>query len=246
MISFFDYTIQTELPKELPKENMVINTINPHSYCVAKKDELFKEALINGDLLIPDGIGIVKAVKWLTGKRIRKIAGADLHLHLLELAQKEQLKVFYLGASQTTLTKITQRISAEFPEITVGAYSPPYKEKFTTEENAEMVATINAFQPAILFVGMTAPKQEKWLYTNKPQLNVPISCAIGAVFDFYAGTVKRPHPFWIKLGLEWFIRFIKEPRRLAERNLKSMPLFIIDVMKAKLPGAFSSAQAPGR
>lgn len=212
----------------------LINTINPHSYCVAEKDKVFKQSLMASDILLPDGIGVVLAARILAGKRITKIAGADLHAFCLEEANKAGKKVFYLGAAPATLDKIRDRLAKEYPNILVASYSPPYKPSFSKEENNEMIAASNAFEPDFLFVGMTAPKQEKWVFEHSEKLNAKVICAIGAVFDFYAGTVRRPHPFWIKTGLEWFVRFVKEPRRLAERNLVSMPKFIWRVLQLKL------------
>ncbi len=97
-----------------------------------------------------------------------------------------------------------------------------------------MLVPINGFKPDILFVGMTAPKQEKWVYVNKEQIEAKVIVSIGAVFDFFAGTVKRSGPIWIKLGLEWLPRLVKEPRRLWKRNFVSTPLFLWDVLKAKI------------
>lgn len=216
-----------------PHQKAIIATINPHSYCVAKRDKQFESALKSSDILLPDGIGIVMAARFLKGKRIRKIAGADLHDHLLQLANEQALSVFYLGASQTTLDKISQKVATEFPSIQLASYSPPFKPVFSDEDHQRMIQAVNSFHPDILFVGMTAPKQEKWTFEHHDKLQATVICSIGAVFDFYAGTVKRPHPFWIKIGLEWFVRFIKEPKRLAERNLVSMPKFLWDVIKAK-------------
>ncbi|WP_158837703.1 WecB/TagA/CpsF family glycosyltransferase [Polaribacter sp. L3A8] len=212
----------------------IINTINPHSYCEAKKDNLFSKALNESDVILPDGTGIVLAAKVIQGKTIKKIAGADLHQFLLEKAQAKKLNVFYLGASENTLGLIRERVRKEFPAITVNTYSPPYKPAFSLEDNENMIAAVNKFNPDILFVGMTAPKQEKWVDTNKAFLNVKVITCIGAVFDFYAGTVKRSSPFWIKLGLEWLPRLLKEPKRLWRRNFVSTPLFLLDLVKAKI------------
>ncbi len=214
-------------------KKQIVNTINPHSYCVARKDAVFKKALLESTILLPDGIGIVIAAKFLKGKRIQKIAGADLHQFCLDKANSEGKRVFYLGASQNTLNKIKERLSKEYPNLIVDSYSPPYKPSFSEAENLEMIQKVNAFTPDFLFVGMTAPKQEKWVFEHQDKLQSGVICSIGAVFDFYAGTVKRPHPFWIKIGLEWFVRFIKEPKRLARRNLISMPEFIWYVIKEK-------------
>jgi N-acetylglucosaminyldiphosphoundecaprenol N-acetyl-beta-D-mannosaminyltransferase len=212
----------------------LINTINPHSYCIAEKDPTFKEALLASDVLLPDGVGIVWAAKVLLGTRIKKIAGADLHAHLLQQAHQRGLSVFYLGASETTLGKIRERLETEYPNIRCGTYSPPYKPEFSEEDSREMVAQVNAFRPDILFVGMTAPKQEKWAHAHKDQLEAKAIACIGAVFDFYAGTVKRSSPFWISLGLEWLPRFLKEPKRLWRRNMVSTPLFILEVLSFRL------------
>lgn len=117
--------------------------------------------------LSPTGTGIVFAVRWLFGIRIRKMAGADLHRHVLQQLDKVAGSVFYLGASQRTLTHITERIHAEHPHIRVNTYSPPYRDRFSEEETAAMIAAVNAFKPDVLFVGMTAPKQEKWIAANR-------------------------------------------------------------------------------
>ncbi|HZJ37055.1 MAG TPA: WecB/TagA/CpsF family glycosyltransferase, partial [Gillisia sp.] len=139
-----------------------------------------------------------------------------------------------LGAAPQTLEKIKERAAKEFPNIKVHAYSPPYKAVFSQEESQQIWEAVNAVQPDVLFVGITAPKQEKWVHQYKEHLNANIICSIGAVFDFYAGTVKRSSKFWIDLGLEWLPRFLKEPRRLAERNLVSTPKFVWEVLKEKV------------
>lgn len=97
--------------------NVLVNTINQYSYCIAEKDEVFKEALKNSDILLPDGIAIVHASKFLNGTKIKKIAGADIHSFLLNKLNKENGSCFYFGASKSTLTKIEDRLKQEFPNI---------------------------------------------------------------------------------------------------------------------------------
>lgn len=213
-----------------PDRKQVINTINPHSYVTTKSDRAFREALHASDTLLPDGSGIVLAAKQIHGQTIKKIAGSDLHLYLLEELGKTGGSVFYMGASQKTLDLIHARIAREYPTIRVGSYSPPYKAEFSEEENDEIVRRVNAFAPDVLFVGMTAPKQEKWLHAHRDHLDFKVAASIGAVFDFYAGTVVRPSQFWIDLHLEWLPRLMKEPRRLWKRNFVSTPLFLVDML----------------
>ncbi|WP_411893503.1 WecB/TagA/CpsF family glycosyltransferase [Winogradskyella sp. A2] len=214
----------------------LINTINPHSYCISKKDKQFENALKASDILLPDGIGIVWAERMLNGNRINKIAGYDVFMFLMKKADTDSAKVFFLGASQDTLNKIATRAKQDFPNVTVFNFAPPYKTIFTKEDSEFMCAKVNAIQPDILFVGMTAPKQEKWVFENKDSIIANTICSIGAVFDFYAGTVKRPSNFWISLGLEWLPRLLQEPKRLAKRNFVSTPKFILEVLWFKLFG----------
>jgi N-acetylglucosaminyldiphosphoundecaprenol N-acetyl-beta-D-mannosaminyltransferase len=212
----------------------IINTINPHSYVVSKKDEVYKTALKESDYLLPDGVGIVLAAKLINKINIIKVSGSDLHLHTLKKLNKDHGSIFYMGSSELTLKKIKCKLLNDFPNIKVGYYSPPYKPVLTNEDNVFIINKINSFKPDVLFVGMTAPKQEKWLYENKSKLDFKFASCIGAVFDFYAETVKRPSKFWINLNFEWLIRFIREPRRLFKRNFISTPLFIIDLILFKL------------
>jgi N-acetylglucosaminyldiphosphoundecaprenol N-acetyl-beta-D-mannosaminyltransferase len=228
------YKISASYPDLPPHGKLIVNTINPHSYCVAKNDLVFQNALKASDVLLPDGVGIVWAAQFLNKKRIKKKSGYGLHRHFIDILQsKGGGKIFYLGASDYTLSLIKNRVQKEFPLIKVKLYSPPFRSEFSKEENTTMIDAINEFDPDVLFVGMTAPKQEKWVHLNKKRINAKVICSIGAVFDFYAGTVKRPSDLWINLGLEWLPRFLKEPRRLWRRNLVSTPLFIFYVLKEK-------------
>lgn len=215
------------------KNEKIINTLNPHSYCLAKKDSQFKEALLNSSILLPDGIGIVWAEKFLNNNSIKKIAGYDLFLFLINKLNTEKGSVFFLGSTQETLYKIKNKLKVDYPNIRFDSYSPPYKPFFSEIESTKMCNHINSFKPDVLFVGMTAPKQEKWVYQYHNRLNVNNICSIGAVFDFYAGNVKRSSPFWISIGLEWLPRLLKEPKRLFKRNFISTPKFILIVLCLK-------------
>jgi len=216
------------------KNKKLINTINPHSYLTAQTDTAFANALNASDILLPDGIGIVWAKQLLNKTKIKKIAGYDLFIFLMADLNKKKGSCFFLGSSEKTLNLIKKRAAKEFPHVTINNYAPPFKKIFTTADSVKMCTLVNKANPDILFVGMTAPKQETWVHTNHKNINTKLICSIGAAFDFYSGVVKRPSLFWRSKGLEWLARFIGDPKRLARRNLISTPKFIVQIFWMKI------------
>lgn len=227
----------------LDSSKQLITTLNAHSYNVACFDNSFSEVLHYSDVLIPDGESIVWAVKWLTGQRLKKIAGEDLfyyEMQRLEDLPPNPLKgvlrkraAMFLGSTEEVLAKIKSRAAMEYPNVEVHTFSPPYKVEFSDIENKNMIQAVNKVQPDVLFIGMTAPKQEKWAYQHLNELQAGHICCIGAVFDFYAGTVKRAPKWMIKLGLEWVYRLIKEPKRMWRRYLIGNLKFIFYIVQEK-------------
>jgi N-acetylglucosaminyldiphosphoundecaprenol N-acetyl-beta-D-mannosaminyltransferase len=242
-ITLLDFPIYPNPLQQLDwSKKMLINTINQYSFCIAQEDAAFKKALQGSDVLLPDGMAIVAAALLLTNTKITKIAGAQLHDFLLYKLNEKGGSCFYLGASEATLAKITAKVNLEFPKVQVHSYSPHFKAVFTESDNQNMLAAVNAVAPEVLFIGMTAPKQEKWAFEHKAMLQAKTICSIGAVFDFYAGTVKRPSPFWIALRLEWLIRLIKEPRRMWKRYLYYGPIFIGYILREKVNLLFTNSK----
>ena len=228
----------------LPEGKLLINTINAHSFNTAKKDQLFAEALTNGDVLIPDGVSIVKACKWIKAKSQPKerIAGWDLFSFEMEKLERESEElrtkseeskiVMFMGSSQKVLDLIVKRAAEVYPHLKVVTYSPPYKPEFSDEDNKAIIDAINAANPDLLWIGMTAPKQEKWTYSHWNELNIHCHVGtIGAVFDFFAGTVERAPIWWQEHGLEWFYRLIKEPKRMWRRYIIGNSLFLWNMTK---------------
>ncbi len=245
MLKLKDLTIieSTEQLRDIPEGKALINTINAHSYNTAKKDKAFAEALSKGDYLIPDGASIVKACGWLKAKSQprERIAGWDLfsfEMNKLERKSEkikeksEKLKVMFLGSSEKVLSLILERAAIDYPNLEVVTYSPPYKAEFTEEDNKAMIQAINSADPDLLWIGMTAPKQEKWTYKHWNELNIHCHCGtIGAVFDFYAGTVKRAPTWWQKHSMEWLYRLLMEPRRMWRRYIIGNAKFLYYIGK---------------
>ena len=172
---------------------------NPHSLEMARGDAVFRQALLASDMTLPDGAGIVLASRLLGGEIRKRVTGSDLFWGLSRLLnQRGRARYFFLGASGETLEKIRRRLAEDFPNIEVsGLYSPPFKAVFDEEDNQRMIKAVNAQCPDVLWVGMTAPKQEKWIFHNRHHLRVKVIGAVGAVFDFYSGSRQRSHPFFL-------------------------------------------------
>ena len=249
----------------IPEGKVLINTINAHSYNVAQKDKVFAESLnpcgyenedenekYNEDenekggecrkYLIPDGASIVKACRWLKGKSQPKerIAGWDLFAFEMQRMNENQnenrkRKVMFMGSSEEVLEKIRQRAAVDYPNLEIVTYSPPYKAEFSDEDNTTIIKAINEAKPDLLWIGMTAPKQEKWTWQHWNELDIHCHVGtIGAVFDFYAGTAQRAPLWWQKHSLEWLYRLVKEPKRMWRRYVIGNPLFIFRIIKEKM------------
>lgn len=221
----------------LPPGKLLIDTVNTHSFVLAQEDPLFEKALRSADALIPDGIGIVKACRWLKMENApgEKIAGADLFAYEMERLNASGGTCFFMGSSPAVLERIVSRAASVYPNIRIETYSPPYKPAFTPEENQAILDAVNSADPDLLWIGMTAPKQEKWLYENWEKLRIQCHAgAIGAVFDFFAGTVNRAPRWWLDHNLEWLYRLLREPGRMWRRNLVSGPKFLRLILREKM------------
>jgi N-acetylglucosaminyldiphosphoundecaprenol N-acetyl-beta-D-mannosaminyltransferase len=214
---------------------------NPHSLVVAQHDIGFQSALTQAGLVVADGIGVSFMARLIGVQIGPRITGTDyFQAVLMALQQRGGGRVFFFGSSQRVLDLVAKRFAADFPSLTLcGTFSPPFG-SWSDEENRRMVLVINDAKPDVLWVGMTAPKQEKWVEENRHNLTAPVIGSIGAVFDFYAGTYARA-PQWVcRIGLEWAYRFILEPRRMWQRNCVSAPKFFWLVLCRHVLGAGKS------
>lgn len=210
---------------------------NPHSYTVALKDKVFARALKDADWLVPDGAGVVFASRILGGSIKERVTGSDVFAYLnSHMNAAGSMRVFFLGSTEETLELIKQRMMRDYPAIKVaGTFSPPFKDVYSSAEISEMVKAINSAAPDVLWVGLSAPKQEKFIFENRARLNVKYVAAVGAVFDFYSGNVKRDKNSWfVNHGMEWLPRLLQEPKRLWKRMFVSAPVFMWHVIREKI------------
>lgn len=231
--------------REIPAGKILINTINAYSYVCAQKDEEFAEALMGGDYLVPDGVSIVMATRFVGNPNPpqQRVPGWDVFMYEMEKLHSsknggKRKTVMFMGSSEHVLSAIRERVAREYPGLGVITYSPPFKEEFSEEDSARMVAAVNNANPDLLLIGMTAPKQEKWVSRHWRLLDINCNvCTIGAIFDFYAGTSKRAPLVMQKFGLEWLHRLCSDPCRMWRRYIIGNTKFVIAMLCEKLaPG----------
>jgi N-acetylglucosaminyldiphosphoundecaprenol N-acetyl-beta-D-mannosaminyltransferase len=238
----------SKIPIRADKCRSVNCSISPNGYGLAVKDPVFKKALQNTDFLVLDGVYFALASICLKRKNIKKNQGPEVYKYFISKLNEMHGRAFFLGSSESVLQKIKDRIAIEYPNVTVSSFSPPFKPEFSAEDNMEMVSKINEFKPDVVFVGMTAPKQEKWTYQHKDKLNAGLIISIGNVFDWYAGTQKEIHPFFFKIRMAWLIRIFLRPE-VFKRNIGNQMLFfrhlaLMVLGLKKQPVSYSFSEQP--
>jgi len=176
-----------------------------------------------------DGVYFAFASIILHGKNIQRNQGPDVFYHFMDVLNKISGRAFFLGSTNTVLEKMIERTKKQYPSITSSSFSPPFKAEYSDEDNRLIIAKVNKFNPDVLFVGMTCPKQEKWSIRHKELINTKLVVCIGNVFDWYAGTQKSIHPFWFKIRMGWLVRILIRPE-IFKRNIANQMTFFKDVL----------------
>lgn len=211
----------------------VIYTPNTEFIMMCQDDEEFLNYMNKSDINIPDGIGLIYAAK-LKGLPLKeKVAGYDLSVNMLEMANKDKLKLYAIGGKPGVAETAMKKVKEKYQNINiVGCHHGYFKGSHLGikghEEEIQVIKEINEAKPDILFVGFGAKKQEQWIQYNKDKLDTKIIIGNGGTLDGLAGNVKRAPDIFIKLGLEWFYRLIKEPKRITRQIV--LPIFMIKVL----------------
>lgn len=200
-------------------------TINPEMIKQAAENPSLDKVLKEAEIVIPDGIGVVIALK-LLGINIKRLPGIELATNLLNLAQMEKYKVAFLGADKETIEKANQEILKKYPQLNIVYKRNGY---FNKDEEKLIVADIEKVSPDLLFVGLGVPAQEMFISKYKKNLNRTIMIGIGGSFDVWANKIKRAPTAFRKFGLEWFYRLITQPSRF-KRMFPTLPLFLLGVI----------------
>lgn len=201
-----------------------------HGIMECQRDERLREIHNRAGLVTPDGMPLVWISRWRGAKHVSRVYGPDLMLALCEHTAATGHRHYFYGGADGVPEQLVQRLTARFPNLAVaGTHSPPFRQ-LTEEEDRSVIRGINATRPDIVWVGLSTPKQERWMAAHREVLDAAVLIGVGAAFDFHAG-IKHQAPLWIqRSGLEWLFRLLSEPRRLWRRYAYIVPMFSVLVM----------------
>lgn len=214
------------------KISSYICVANVHMCIEAYDDPEFQEIVNSADMVTPDGMPLAKGIKWLYGIDQDRVAGMDLLPDLLAASELQGLKVYFYGGSEATQRATETYVKKKYPQLdAVGFYAPPFR-ALTEQEELQIISNINGVGSQIVFVALGCPKQEKWMASMKGKINACM-IGIGGALPVLIGEQKRAPQWMQNLSLEWFYRFMQEPKRLFKRYAYTNSKFIFLLLKQK-------------
>ena len=233
--SFDEVLEKITLQAESKSDSRYVVTPNAQHLVTLQQDPYFREIYQSAFLSVPDGVPLLWAAKFLKTPLKNRVNGTDLFEKICEIASQRKLNIFLLGGRPGAADAVAEVLRKRHPSLLVsGTYCPPYGFESDDQELAKINELVKVASPHILFVGLGAPKQEKWIYENYQELNVPISIGIGVSFELVSGMVRRAPKIMQSLGLEWLFRLLMEPKRLWKRYVVGNAVFVWLVIKQKL------------
>jgi N-acetylglucosaminyldiphosphoundecaprenol N-acetyl-beta-D-mannosaminyltransferase len=217
-----DHAIQARTPLQ-------IGVVNAAKVVNMQRDPELQKAVLGSDIIFADGMSIVWASRILGHSLPTRVTGIDLMFEMLALANKNRYRVYLLGARQSIIETVAQKIEADYPDAIIAGFRNGY---FDTDEEQSIADHIRRSRADMLFVAITSPKKEKFLARWEEDMRVPVSHGVGGSFDVYAGLVRRAPALWQKLGLEWLYRTAQEPARLWKRYLYTNLAFTWMIIKS--------------
>lgn len=205
---------------------LTVTALAVHGVMTGFLDKVHRYRLNRFDLVCPDGQPVRGALNLLHGTGLKdRVYGPDLALCLCEAAAREGLPVYFYGSRPEVLSRLRARLRKAYPDLKIAGMRPSLFRRSTGDEQAEIVEEIKNSGAKIVFAGLGCPRQEVWTFENAPALSMPV-LAVGAAFDFHAGTLSQAPDRLQKMGLEWAYRLVREPRRLWRRYVLLNPLFL--------------------
>jgi len=202
-------------------------TVNTVMAC--RDDAPLRQLVNESGLNTPDGMPLVWLCRLMGYRQTQRVYGPDLMLAFCELSLTEGFTHYLFGGNTGVPDELRDHLTARFPGLkVVGTYSPPFGEPSAAEDE-QMVQMINAAQPDVVWVGMSSPKQDRWMALHRQRLDAPVLIGVGAAFDFHSGRVKQAPRWMQRSGLEWLFRLIQEPQRLWKRYLVYNTRFLFEI-----------------
>lgn len=202
-----------------------------HGVMESQRDQRLKEIHNSAGLVTPDGMPMVWAGKLAGAHWMERVYGPDLMLAVCALAAENGWSSFFYGADEGVPTILADRLKRRFSGLEIaGTYSPPFR-PLTEDEKYRVVDMINQASPTLVWVGLSTPKQERWMADFRPLLEAPVLFGVGAAFDIHAGLLRQAPPWMARNGLEWAYRLYREPRRLWKRYLTNNPRFVASILR---------------
>lgn len=208
------------------RQKNYVTVTGVHGVIESQRDEKLRDIHNRAGMVTPDGMPLVWMNKIQGNKHVSRVYGPDLMLAVCEKSKTEGYKHYFYGGADDVPELLKEKLQERFPHLSVvGTYSPPFR-ALTPEEDDQIVKMINDTGADIVWVGLSTPKQERWMSAHLGRIEAPVMIGVGAAFDFHAG-LKKQAPKWMqKRGMEWFFRLVSEPRRLGKRYLINNPTFV--------------------
>ena len=216
------------------RESNYVTVTGVHGVMESQRNEEILKIHNQAGMVTPDGMPLVWLGRLSGNKNIAQVCGTELMLAICKQSAAKGYRHYFYGGNEGVPEILEKNLKGKFPELNVvGTYSPPFR-SLSNEEDEGIIKTINSANPDIVWIGLSTPKQERWMAEHVSRLNAPVMIGVGAAFDFNAGLKKRA-PVWIqKMCLEWFYRLVSEPRRLWRRSLNNIPLFVLLIIQQAL------------
>jgi N-acetylglucosaminyldiphosphoundecaprenol N-acetyl-beta-D-mannosaminyltransferase len=213
------------------RERQYVCVTGVHGVMESQRDPELLEIHNASGMTTPDGMPLVWCARYAGAKSIERVYGPDLMLSVAAASVEKGWTHYFYGAAPGVADKLAENLATRNPGLKVaGTHSPPYRD-LTDTEVEQIAAEINRLSPDILWVGLSTPKQERWMARFRPLLDTPVLMGVGAAFDIHAGNARQAPPWMQRLGLEWLFRLIQEPQRLWKRYMVNNPLFIARIVR---------------
>lgn len=208
------------------REKHYVTVTGVHGVIEAQNDPMFKRVLNDAGLKVPDGMPMVWLSRLAGHSHVNRVFGPDFMLSVSQAVGEDGGRAFYFGGAPGVAEQLARTLEGCYPGLeTAGVYCPPFRD-LTPEEEREVVELINGTAPDVVWVGLSTPKQERWMADFRPRLDAPVLVGVGAAFDYNTGRIKRAPAWMQKSGLEWLYRIMQDPKRLWKRYARNNTLFL--------------------